>query len=113
MGDQDAPHSHITERPYGRVTNAGRFATLHSVALQVIDQLQSAFDVERVEPYENDDDLDRFARVPLVRPTVGLVPQDAGCAPIVIAFSAFPGLLVRCRRILPAGVPKLWMRRLR
>jgi Family of unknown function (DUF6226) len=94
MDEQAAPHSPITEPPYGRVTNAARFAMLHSVALDVLDQLQRDFDVERVEQCERKD-LDRFARVPLARPPVALVPQDPGCAPLVIAFSSFPGLLVR------------------
>jgi hypothetical protein len=54
---------------------------VHAIAIQVLDPLQNDVDVERVEPYENDKDLDRFARVPLTRPTVALVPQDPGCAP--------------------------------
>jgi hypothetical protein len=75
MDEQAAPRSHITEPPYGRVTNAARFAILHPVALDLLAQLQSDFDVERVEPYESEN-LDRFARVPLARPTVAMVPQD-------------------------------------
>ena len=92
--DEQVPHSHNTPPPYGRVTNAARFTMLHWIALDLLDQLQRDFAVERVEPYKRDD-LDRFARVPLARPAVALVPQDPGCAPLVIACSSFPGLLVR------------------
>jgi hypothetical protein len=76
MNDKKASHAHITEPSYGRVTNAARFAMLHSVALELLDQLQSDFDVERIAPYESDEDLDRFARLPLARSTVALGPQD-------------------------------------
>jgi hypothetical protein len=75
------------------VTNAARFAILHSVALEVLDRLEKEFDVERVDPYANDEDLRGFARTPVVRPTVALVPREG--APVVVAFSSFPGLLVR------------------
>jgi hypothetical protein len=68
---------------------------MRSRSSQKLDQLQSDFDVERIEPCENDENLDRFARVPFARSTVALVPQDSGCAPLVVAFSSFPGLLVR------------------
>jgi hypothetical protein len=62
------------------VTNAARFATLHRVALELLDRLYGEFDVERIEPYQNDDDLDRYSRVPLARPTVALMPRDPACA---------------------------------
>src|SRR5262245_37115458 len=99
------PDANITEPPYGRVTNAARFAVLHSVALELLNRLHDEFDVERVEPYESDDDLDQFARVPLARPTVALVPKDPGCAPLVVAFSSFPGLLVRVGANYRVAVP--------
>jgi hypothetical protein len=105
MDDQDASHAPITEPPYGRVTNAARFAMLHAVALELLDLLESDFDVERVEPYENDEDLDQFARVPLARPTVALVPKDPGSAPLVVAFSSFPGLVVRVGRSYRLAFP--------
>jgi Family of unknown function (DUF6226) len=73
----------IRDPPYGRVTNAVRFAMLHAVALELLDRLQSDFDVERIEPYERDAELDRFGRIPLARPTVALVPRHPGCAPVV------------------------------
>jgi uncharacterized protein DUF6226 len=73
------------------VTNAARFAMLHAVALELLDRLQSDFDVRRVEPYENNEDLDQFAGTPLACPTVALIPKDPGSAPLVVAFSSFPG----------------------
>jgi hypothetical protein len=95
----------IRDPPYGRVTNAVRFAMLHAVALELLDRLQSDFDVERIEPYERDAELDRFGRIPLARPTVALVPRHPGCAPVVVAFSSFPGLLVRVGQRYPLAFP--------
>jgi hypothetical protein len=90
------PRAVPTEPPYGRVTNAARFAILHSVAVELLDQLEKEFDVERIEPYAHDEDLRGFAGVSVTRPTVALVPREG--APLVVAFSSFPGLLVRLGR---------------
>ena len=95
MGDQEAPGAHNADPPYGRVTNAARFAMLHLLALELLDQLQREFDVERIEPYQDDDDLSPYGRVLLARPSVALIPRDRECAPVIVAFSSFPGLLVR------------------
>jgi hypothetical protein len=97
------PNAPATEPPYGRVTNAARFAILHSVALEVLDRLEKEFDVERVEPYAHDEDLRGFARAPVARPTVALVPREG--APLVVAFSSFPGLLVRLGRSYRTAFP--------
>jgi hypothetical protein len=78
---------------------------LHRVALELLDRLHGEFDVERIEPYENDDDLDRYTRVPLARTTVALLPRDPACAPLVVAFSSFPGLLVRVGSWYRAAFP--------
>jgi Family of unknown function (DUF6226) len=105
MEDDEAPHHDTTERPYGRVTNAARFAVLHSAALELLDRLAVEYDVERIAPYENDDDLGWLARIPLARSTVALVPRDDECAPLVVAFSSFPGLLVRAGRRYRGAFP--------
>jgi hypothetical protein len=58
---------HTPEPPYGRVTNAARFAMLHRVALELLDRLHDEFDVERIEasdrneyPLNNSSSLERL-----------------------------------------------------
>jgi Family of unknown function (DUF6226) len=80
---------------YSRVTNPERFASLHDVAAELLDRLQLEFDVERTEWHGLDPELEEGYK--LARPSVTLVPRDVGAAPIVVAFSAFPGLRVRFR----------------
>lgn len=81
---------------YSRVTDAGRFAPLHDAALTLLRNLQSAFaNVERAEAFGIDPELERMS---LSRPTVKLTPNDLACAPIVVAFTSFPGLAIRCGR---------------
>lgn len=92
---------------YSRVTNPERFALLHSVALQLLGRLQMEFDVERLEGHGLDSELEEiftrsretFATVlNLNRPSVALMPRDVTAAPMVVSFSAFPGLRVRFGR---------------
>ncbi len=55
------------------------------------------FEVERAEGYGVDPELEK--RYPqLARPSIRLLPRDAAAAPLVVAFSAFPGLHVRFGR---------------
>jgi hypothetical protein len=87
---------------YSRVTNPGRFQPLHRSALAHLDRLQESFDVERVEGYDLDPELER---VELARPSVRLTPADPGAAPIVVLFTAFPALIVRSGRWLVSFFP--------
>ncbi len=84
------------EEAYGRVTDAERFRPLHSAALELIGRLEADFDVERVEGYGLDEELE--SRVGLARASVRLSPMDVEAAPITVAFSDFPGLYVRFGR---------------
>jgi hypothetical protein len=81
---------------YSRVTNPERFASLHDVAAELLDRLELEFDAERRELFSLDPEVEEGIR--LARPSVSLVPRDAGSAPLVIAFSAFPGVRVRFGR---------------
>lgn len=80
---------------YSRVTNPERFRPLHSFMVGVISRLEADYDVERLDGYGLDDELER---ADLVRPSIKLLPRDPGAAPIVVAFTAFPGLVVRVGR---------------
>src|SRR3982751_3576727 len=88
---------------YSRVTNANRFADLHRIALEQLAQPERGCAVHRSEPPVTDSELGGM--VP-ARPPVRLEPASTSAAPILIVFTAFPGLVVRAGRwvtdILPA-----------
>ncbi len=88
---------------YSRVTDAERFGSLHRVAAELLDRLEREFDAERADGYGLDPELEQGFK--LARPSVSLVPRDAGAAPIVVAFSAFPGIVVRFGRWCTAAFP--------
>jgi Family of unknown function (DUF6226) len=80
---------------YSRVTNLERFRPLHTFMVELIGRLEAAFDVERLEGCRLDDELERGDPV---RPSIKLVPRDPRAAPILVSFTAFPGLRVRVGR---------------
>ena len=90
-GDEGPP-----DEAYGRVTDPGRFGPLHDAVLEILGRLEAEFDVERVEGYGLDEDLE--SKRGLVRPSVKLSPADPEAAPITVAFTDFPGLFVRFGR---------------
>jgi hypothetical protein len=77
------------------VTNPERFAPLHDMAAEWLNRLETMFDVARVEGYGLDPELES---VELARPSARLMPRNTGAAPIVVAFTAFPGVFVRVGR---------------
>ena len=89
---------------YSRVTNPERFRPLHATMLKIIDRLENDFDVERTEGYGLNKDLRRGSD--LARPDVKLVPKNPGAAPIVAAFSTFPGLFIRFGRWYIQSFPR-------
>ena len=80
------------EEAYSRVTNPERFQPLHAAATELLDRLEREFAVERLEGPDADDELGRKS---LARPAIRLTPHDPQAAPIVVAFTEFPGLHVR------------------
>jgi len=88
---------------YSRVTDPERFASLHQVAAELLDRLEREFEAERAEGYGLDPELEQGVK--LARPSVSLVPRDAGAAPIVVAFSTFPGIAVRLGRWCTSAFP--------
>ena len=89
-------HQDPPEEAYGRVTDAERFRPLHSATLQLMGRLEADFDIERVEGYGLDEELE--SRVGLARASVRLSPADPESAPITVVFSDLPGLVVRLGR---------------
>ncbi len=88
---------------YSRVTNPERFAPLYEAATAILKRLELEFDVERAEGYGLDPELER--RYKLARSTVSLTPRDGGAAPLVVAFSSFPGVHVRFGRSSMVAFP--------
>jgi hypothetical protein len=88
---------------YSRVTDPERFGSLHRVAAELLDRLEREFDAERAEGYGLDPEMEQVFK--LARPSVSLAPRDAGAAPIVVVFSAFPGIVVRFGRWYTAAFP--------
>jgi hypothetical protein len=88
---------------YSRVTDPERFGSLRQVAAELLDRLELEFEAERAEGYGLDPELEQGVK--LARPSVSLVPKDAGAAPIVVAFSDFPGIVVRFGRWCTAAFP--------
>ena len=80
------------EEAYSRVTNPERFLPLHAVATELLDRLEREFAVDRLEGHDADDD---WSGVTLARPPIRLVPHDPQAAPIVVAFTDFPGLYLK------------------
>ena len=81
---------------YSRITNPERFAALHAAATELLDGLEREFETERREAYGLDPELEQGCN--LSRPSVALTPHDFRAAPLVIAFSTFPGLRIRLGR---------------
>ena len=84
------------DEAYGRVTDSGRFEPLHSAAIEMIARLEADFEVERVEAYGLDDELEE--QLTCARPSVKLSPVDPAAAPITVTFSDYPGLHIRFGR---------------
>ena len=81
---------------YGRVTDPGRFLPLHTAVQEKIGQLESDFEVRRSEGFGLDEELGRG--LDIAHPGVKLIPADPEAAPIVVVFTAFPGLHIRFGR---------------
>ncbi len=86
----------LSAEAYSRVTNPERFGLLHETAGRLLEQLELEFDIERFEGYGLDAELEQ--RYVLARPSIRMLPQKATAAPLVVAFSAFPGLQIRFGR---------------
>jgi len=85
----------VDEEAYGRVTDPERYRTLHDAAGRLVDRLAAEYDVERVDEAEFGDS---FARGVQVETVVRLSPRDPSAAPLAVAVTAFPGVLVRFGR---------------
>ena len=90
------------DEAYSRVTNLERFQALHDAAMALLGRLEREFAVERFEGYDADEKLASESRA---RPPIKLTPNDPEAAPIVVAFSDFPGLHLRFGRWRTESLP--------
>jgi hypothetical protein len=90
---------------YSRVTNPERFAPLLGFAEHLLAGLERDFDVVREEGHGLDPELVERTRVDAARPTVRLVPDAADAGSLTIAFTSFPGLMVRLGTWLVEAIP--------
>jgi hypothetical protein len=95
----------VTELPteYTRVTNPERLRPLHDFALQLLSILATEYDVGESEEFEIIPRI--MGRLSFARPPITLTPNSSIEAPISIAFTSFPGLILRCGRFLNAPFP--------
>lgn len=81
-------------------TGTARFAVLHDAAEQLLDDLHERYIVERRESKEQLGPEDALVRM------VRLIPRTPAAGPLAVAFTDFPGLMVRLGRwwaeVLPA-----------
>ena len=88
---------------YSRITNPERFELLHRVAMDQAERLKQRFDVERVDGFGLDPDLEMAG---LARPSIKLIPADSTGASILIAFTSFPAVIVRSGLLLDLTFPE-------
>jgi hypothetical protein len=84
---------------YSRVTDPGRYAVLHDIAETLLDSLAGQYIVERREANEALDPAGRPTRV------VRLIPRTPAAAPLAIAFTDFPGVILRLGRWYSEPLP--------
>jgi hypothetical protein len=81
---------------YSRATNPERLRPLHGYALDVLGRLQATYDVTASAAFELlPGGMQPFEHA---RPPVTLTPTAPAAAPLSVAFTTFPSLLVRAGR---------------
>lgn len=88
----------LPDEAYSRVTNPERFRPLHDAMLEMLNDLETLFDVERIEGHGLDEELESRSRDLAARPSIVLDPTDPEAASITVVFTDFPGLHMRLGR---------------
>ena len=84
---------------YSQVTDPGRYAVLHEAAERLLDELTSRYTVERRETAEPLGATGERVR------TVRLIPRTPAAAPLAVAFTDFPGVVLRLGRWYSESLP--------
>ena len=77
---------------YPHTSDTARFAVLHEAAETLLDQLTERYQVRRRETKESVGPEQALVR------TVRLIPRTPAAGPLAIAFTDFPGLMIRLGR---------------
>ena len=88
---------------YTRVTNPERFLPLHDLAIETMSRLENEYDVINTSAFEIMPGIMQLFEY--ARPPITLTPASSKEAPISIAFTKFPGLIVRCGRFFHGPFP--------
>ena len=91
------------EDTYSRDAHPERFAPLHDVADALVAHLVATYDVEVLEGDEALVDLHLDAQP--VRRAVRLVPAAADAAPLTLAWTGYPGVVVRAGVLFEGALP--------
>jgi hypothetical protein len=102
MNSDDSYRAAPPPGAYSRVTDRGRFQPLHALALDLLVRLDADYDVSRGEAFDLLPDMHAFEHA---RPPVSLSPLTPAAAPIAVAFTTFPSLVLRCGRWLAESFP--------
>jgi hypothetical protein len=102
MSENDWPPRPPPLEAYSRVTNPERFRPLHSLALELVNRLTADYDVAATHTFDVLPGMQSFEQA---RAPVTLTPVAPDAAPIAIAFTTFPSLIVRYGRWLAEPFP--------
>src|SRR4051794_291926 len=87
---------------YTRVTNPERLRPLHDFAFQLFERLANEYDVAESNEFEL---VGRMRPFEYSRPPITLTPNGRNEAPISVAFTTFPGLVLRCGKFFNKPFP--------
>src|SRR2546423_8628430 len=96
------PGSDPDPEAYSRVTNPERFLSLHTFALALLDRLALEYEVVRTDAFTLMPTMTPFEQA---RTPVTLTPIAREAAPVAIAFTTFPSLVVRYGKWSAMGFP--------
>ena len=88
---------------YGRITDSARFAVLHHGVRDLLEELDNTFRVDPVSGLPLDPEL--LGRTTAAEATLRLTPIGCNGAPLTVAFTTFPGVLIRYGRWCVEGYP--------
>jgi hypothetical protein len=102
MNAHERPYEGSASEAYSRVTNPERFRPLHRLAIDLVEHLAAEYAVRRSEDFHLLPGMVPFhhARLP-----VTLSPVLPNAAPISVAFTPFPSLVVRFGRWIGEPFP--------
>ena len=102
MSENDWPPRAPPLEAYSRITNPERFRPLHTLGLALVTRLAADYDIVTTDTFDLLPGMQPFEHA---RAPVTLTPVAPDAAPIAIAFTAFPSLIVRYGRWLAEPFP--------